>query len=98
MDNQKYLKNVTTLEYDSVKCIGCKMCIEVCPHNVFKMKDKKAEIIDKDKCMECGACETNCITNALTVKQGVGCAAAIIYGFIKGTEPDCDCGAGASCC
>ncbi len=98
MDNQKYLKNVTTLEYDSSKCIGCKMCIEVCPHNVFKMADKRVEIIDKDKCMECGACEINCITNALSVKKGVGCAAAVIWGFVKGTEPNCDCGEGAACC
>ena len=60
MDSQTYLKNVSTLEYDSSLCIGCRMCIEVCPHNVFRMKDKKAEIIDRDRCMECGACEINC--------------------------------------
>ncbi|NQU52741.1 MAG: 4Fe-4S binding protein, partial [Bacteroidetes bacterium] len=69
MDNQKYLKNVATLQYDSSKCIGCKMCMEVCPHNVFKMTGKKAEIINKDRCMECGACEINCIANSLSVKQ-----------------------------
>jgi len=98
MDNQKYLKNVATLKYDSSKCIGCKMCVNVCPHNVFKMANKKAEIIDKNKCMECGACEMNCITNALTVKQGVGCETAVIWGFFKGTEPNCDCGGPAPTC
>ena len=97
MDNQKYLRNVTTLEYDATKCIGCRICLEVCPHNVFKMTNKKAEIINKDRCMECGACEINCITGALTVKQGVGCAAAVISGFFKGNEPTCDCGNGPSC-
>ena len=98
MDNQMYLKNVATLEYDSSKCIGCKICVEVCPHNVFKMTDKKVEIVQRDKCIECGACEINCITHALTVKQGVGCASAVIWGFFKGTEPICDCGTDASCC
>lgn len=100
MDNQKYLKNVSTLEYDSSKCIGCKICVDVCPHNVFKMAGKKVEIINKDKCMECGACENNCITKALTVNKGVGCAAAVIFGFLKGTDPNCDCGpdSATTCC
>jgi len=98
MDNQKYIKNVVSLEYDISKCTGCQMCVIVCPHNVFKMTDKKAEIINRDRCIECGACEINCASNALTVNQGVGCAAAVISGFFKGTEPNCDCGAGSSCC
>lgn len=100
MDNQKYLENVSSLEYDSSKCIGCKMCVEVCPHNVFLMANKKARIIDKNKCMECGACQLNCVANALSVNQGVGCAAAVIWGFLKGTEPNCDCGpdSASSCC
>jgi NAD-dependent dihydropyrimidine dehydrogenase PreA subunit len=92
MDTQRYLKNVVTLEYDSSKCIGCRLCIEVCPHNVFIMTGKKAEVVNRDRCIECGACELNCVTGALTVKQGVGCAAAVISGFLKGTEPSCDCG------
>ena len=98
MDTQIYLKNVATLEYDPALCIGCRLCIEVCPHNVFKMAGKKAEIIDRDKCMECGACVLNCVPGALTVNQGVGCAAAVISGFLKGTEPNCDCGGGQTCC
>lgn len=100
MDHQKYLKNVSTLAYDSSNCIGCKMCVEVCPHNVFRMSGRKAEILNKDKCMECGACQLNCIANAISVKQGVGCATAVIWGFFKGTEPCCDCGtdSASSCC
>lgn len=98
MDKQVYLKNVSTLEYDASLCIGCRMCIEVCPHNVFRMDGKKVAINDSDRCMECGACMINCPTSALQVKQGVGCASAVIYGFFKGTEPTCDCGGGESCC
>ena len=88
----KYLKNVTTLQYDPAKCSGCRKCTEVCPHAVFEMKDGKAEIIDRDRCMECGACALNCEFGAIAVGSGVGCAAALIKGMITGGEPTCGCG------
>lgn len=87
----KYLKDVVTLNYIEKKCIGCGMCTLVCPHNVFKMEEKKAVIINKDRCMECGACKKNCPSNAIEVREGVGCAYAIVLGKIKGTEPTCGC-------
>jgi NAD-dependent dihydropyrimidine dehydrogenase PreA subunit len=90
-DAVKYLKNVVTLEYDLEKCTGCRRCLEVCPRAVFEMRDKKARIIDKDRCIECGACVNNCQYEALTVDAGVGCATAIIYGMLRGSEPDCSC-------
>ncbi len=99
----KYLKNVATLAYDADKCTGCRRCTEVCPHAVFEMRDGKARITDRDRCMECGACALNCEFGALTVGSGVGCAAAIIHSMIFGGEPTCDCGGTAggkqnSCC
>lgn len=94
----KYLANVTTIKYVSEKCAGCKRCVEVCPHGVFEMRDKRAVIIDKDLCMECGACALNCEFGAITVNTGVGCAAAIINSLINGGPPSCDCSSGASCC
>ena len=75
------------------------MCLEVCPHNVIEMANAKAGIADKDSCMECGACAKNCPFDAIVVKSGVGCSAAIITGWIRGTEPDCDCsGPDSGCC
>ena len=87
----KYLKNVTTLTHDIIKCNGCGRCIEVCPHGVFKIKNRKAYIIDKDSCMECGACAMNCPAEAIEVNAGVGCATAIIIGWFTGKEPSCGC-------
>lgn len=75
------------------------MCIIVCPHEVFQLKEKKAFILNKDQCMECGACEKNCPEGAISVRSGVGCAAGIINGLIRGTEPTCDCsGTDKNCC
>lgn len=91
MRGQEYLKNVVTLEYNVNKCTGCGLCTDVCPHSVFKMNGKKATIVEKDACMECGACAVNCPVDAIEVRSGVGCAAGIIAGAVKGTEPTCDC-------
>ncbi|NIO02178.1 MAG: 4Fe-4S dicluster domain-containing protein [Candidatus Latescibacteria bacterium] len=94
----RYLTHVVTLELDEQKCNGCRMCVEVCPHAVFEIVEKRAKIIDRDACMECGACAMNCPEGALVVNAGVGCATAVITGAIRGTEPTCDCAADPDCC
>ncbi len=94
----RYLKNVATLRLSVEKCIGCGRCAEVCPHRVFIVNEKKAKIEDRDRCMECGACAENCPANAITVDAGVGCASAVIMGWLTGSEPSCDCSGGEECC
>lgn len=95
----KYLANVTTLTYAAEKCTGCGRCVEVCPHSVFVLQERRAQISDRDRCMECGACALNCDFGALAVNSGVGCAAALINSMITGGEPSCDCGdSAAGCC
>ena len=91
-----YIRNGDTLVLDRGKCNGCGRCVEVCPHEVLVMADKRAQIVDREACMECGACAMNCETGALKVSAGVGCAAAVIQGMIRGTAPQCGCG-GPSC-
>ena len=101
MKQHRYLKDVTTLKYDDEKCVGCGRCTEVCPHGVFYTAERKACISDKDLCMECGACVKNCPAKAIEVNAGVGCAAAIIYGWVTGKEPTCclgGCGDDNKCC
>jgi len=93
----KYLKNVTTLNLVPEKCTGCGKCTEVCPHNVLTIENKKAVITDKNSCMECGACAKNCPFAAINVDAGVGCALAVITGWLTGKEPSCGCGAGECC-
>ena len=78
MGKMIYLKDVVTLALDQEKCVGCGMCLIVCPHAVLGMNDDHARIENRDACMECGACAQNCPTDAIAVQVGVGCAAAII--------------------
>ncbi len=90
----RYVRNGDSLSINEQKCTGCGICLEVCPHAVLKIEGKKASVTDRKRCMECGACAKNCPFAAITVNTGVGCAAAIINGILKGTSPDCGCGCG----
>lgn len=92
MAGLRYIEHAVTLGLDTDACTGCGQCALVCPHGVFEIADRKAHIVDRGACMECGACLTNCAFGAIELQPGVGCAAAIINGWIRGTEPSCDCG------
>jgi ferredoxin len=95
--NPTYLKDVVTLKLDEIKCTGCGMCLEVCPQAVFQMNTRHVEIRDRDACMECGACSRNCPFGAISVKTGVGCAAAVIGAMLSRTDQPC-CGPTDSGC
>jgi len=86
-----YLKNVVTLTLDQEQCVGCGMCLVVCPHAVFSMNNGQARIENRDLCMECGACARNCPTDAVTVQAGVGCAAAVINAALGRDASSCCC-------
>ena len=77
-----YLENVSTLRLDGDACNGCRLCTIVCPREVFVMEGAKARIIEKDACIECGACALNCAAGALSVTAGVGCASGILNGLL----------------
>ena len=94
----RYLEEVVTLELDRERCNGCGMCVDVCPHGVFAMIEKRAALIDRGACMECGACALNCEREAIRVRAGVGCAAGVIAGLVAGTEPTCGCSKDAGGC
>ena len=98
MKSMQYLKNTVTLKLDQDLCTGCGLCVMVCPHAVFEIRNRKAVITDRDDCMECGACALNCQFGALSVKTGVGCAAGILNGILNNTEPSCDCSTSKTDC
>ena len=94
---------LNTLVYDVDLCVGCNMCSLVCPHGVFSAsepirpgsKQLQARLLHPEDCMECGACALNCLTGAIKVESGVGCASAMIYAALTGKEVSCG---GPGCC
>jgi NAD-dependent dihydropyrimidine dehydrogenase PreA subunit len=87
----EYIKDVSSLALDQAKCSGCGMCMIVCPHSVFERENGKARIGNRDLCMECSACATNCPEEAISVLPGVGCAAAVISWFLGVKITGCSC-------
>jgi NAD-dependent dihydropyrimidine dehydrogenase PreA subunit len=98
MRKLSYIPGVVSLVLRAEECGGCGDCVAVCPRGVLAMSEDKAVLVDHDACIECGACARNCPTGALTVTVGVGCATALMQAALFGTEPNCDCAGGSSCC
>ncbi len=104
MGEMLYLRNVSTLRMNDEACTGCGVCLDVCPRAVFARNNGKATIVDRDACIECGACQRNCAFGALSVQAGVGCASALINAALRRTgsaccttEPQGPCAAAGSC-
>ena len=91
MGQMVYLKDVVTLSLDTEACVGCGMCTMVCPRAVFELDHGRVSIRDRDLCMECGACAANCPAEAIRVKRGVGCAAAVINSALGRNSGSCCC-------
>ncbi len=88
-----YPGNGRSLEIDAALCRACGACFEVCPHaTIAPDADGVARVARREACMECGACARACPFGAIAVEAGVGCAAAILSGLLRGTAPDCGCG------
>lgn len=49
------------------RCIGCNMCVKVCPTNVFDRTEDVPVIARQEDCQTCFICEAYCPVDALYV-------------------------------
>ncbi len=61
-------KDLLTFEIIDEKCKGCTLCGRVCPVNAITGTVKNPHIIDKSKCIKCGACIDKCRFDAIVKK------------------------------
>jgi ferredoxin-like protein FixX len=74
IDTQEFIKLVYKdvpeedfLQVVTENCDGCGHCAVVCPSILWKMREKKAQLVAdyKLKCLECGACWQVCEPRAI---------------------------------
>ncbi|MBR4965301.1 MAG: NADH-quinone oxidoreductase subunit NuoF [Lachnospiraceae bacterium] len=61
-------KGLVSFEIDAEKCKGCTMCARICPAGAISGNLKEAHVINKEKCLKCGACIEKCKFNAIYKK------------------------------
>ena len=61
------MQNSVTTSIDPDLCIGCGLCIEVCPAKTLSVQDGKASVTGTYS-MGCGHCEAVCPVNAIQVE------------------------------
>ncbi|MFX1461018.1 MAG: ferredoxin family protein, partial [Promethearchaeota archaeon] len=64
-----HLQPYGKLKLDREKCIGCKVCIEVCPRNLytFNEPDKKVNFWHPENCINCNACVKRCLAQCINI-------------------------------
>lgn len=87
----RYILAGSSLSLDRSRCNGCGRCVEVCPHAVFALVARRAAVVARGNCMQCGACRLNCADGAIAVASGVGCAQAVVNGMRSGIPGECNC-------
>ena len=61
-------KELLSYEIIEDKCKGCTLCSRVCPVGAISGTVKNPHVIDKSKCIKCGACMEKCKFNAIIKK------------------------------
>ena len=54
---------------DKEICIGCEVCIKLCPYNAIYKDENDEIVINEVLCKGCGVCGASCIKNAISIRH-----------------------------
>ena len=58
------------IKINEEECIGCRVCLDVCPRGVYRFNEinKKAELKQANRCINCNACVNRCLAHCLLIE------------------------------
>jgi len=57
------------MNFDREACIGCLMCVRLCPTGTILTTEDKKVLFRVDRCIFCGQCAEICPKNAITMSS-----------------------------
>ena len=57
-----------TAQVAEAKCVGCKMCVTICPFKAIAMNDKNLAEVNEAMCKGCGLCTGSCRSSAIALR------------------------------
>ena len=51
---------------DSDECVGCGVCVDMCPMDAITLEDDIA-VLEDERCLGCGICAHHCDTEAVSL-------------------------------
>ena len=65
--NPESIATFTQVHWIETRCIGCGICLDVCPNGALDRSPQGMILVDREKCQGCGVCAENCPSTALEI-------------------------------